>query len=129
VPVVSGLNGTAGVPDLDFTTLAGNGVNTWSREFQVVLGTPKEGGCLRQGQAHRLEVVPGQEPADAVEYRAGVGQKGSLGRFLRGRCISLRWAKVPSDLTVALPVLPGSGPEKVHLAMQALQVTKGPGPG
>jgi hypothetical protein len=29
--------------------------------------------------------VPGQQPADAVECRAGVGQYSDLGRFLRRR--------------------------------------------
>jgi hypothetical protein len=44
-----GLNGTAGLPDVDLTTLAGHAVHTRSLESQVILHRPKETGDRLQG--------------------------------------------------------------------------------
>jgi hypothetical protein len=41
-----GLNGTAGLPDLNLTTLAGHAVHSRSPEYQVILHRPKETGDL-----------------------------------------------------------------------------------
>jgi hypothetical protein len=45
----------------------------------------KEAGNLPQWEAHRLDVVPGQHPVDAIEGHADKGKKGNRDRFLWGR--------------------------------------------
>jgi hypothetical protein len=44
-----GLDGTAGLPDVDLTTLAGHAVHTRSLESQVILHRSKETGDLLRG--------------------------------------------------------------------------------
>jgi hypothetical protein len=68
-----------------------------------------------------------QQPTDAIESRADVGQKGDRVRFLWWRCDLLRWAEGPSVLSVAVTVLPESGPKKLQFTLQAVLVTKGSG--
>jgi hypothetical protein len=71
-----GLDGTAGLPDVDMTELAGHAVHTRSLGSQVTLYRPKETGDLLRGLAHRLGVVLGQQLADVIKIRAHVGQEG-----------------------------------------------------
>jgi hypothetical protein len=44
-----GLDGTAGLPDVDLTAPSGHAVHTRSLEFQVILHRPKEAGDLLRG--------------------------------------------------------------------------------
>jgi hypothetical protein len=95
-----------------------------SLESHVVLHRRKEAGNLLRGNAHRLDAVLGQQPADAVECRADLGQISDGGRFLRGRCDSLQWIEGPSDLLVTVAVPPEGGPKKVQFTKQAFRVTE-----
>jgi hypothetical protein len=70
----------------------------------------------------------GQQPADAVERRADLGQISDQGKFLPGRCDSLLWIEGPSDLSVAVAVQPEGGPKKVQFTMQAFRVIDRFGP-
>jgi hypothetical protein len=72
VPLDPGLDGTAGLPDVDLTAPSGRAVHTRSVESNVVVHRPKEAVDLLRGKAHRID-VPGQQPANPVEYRADVG--------------------------------------------------------
>jgi hypothetical protein len=76
VRTADGLNGTAGLPDVDLMSLAGHAVHTRSVVSNVILHRAKEAGHLVRGKAHRPDVAFGQQPTDAVESRAHVGQKG-----------------------------------------------------
>jgi hypothetical protein len=85
VPLDPGLDGTASLPEVELTVPSGRAVHTRGLESNVVVHRPKEAVHLLPGWVHRIDVVPGQQPANPVEYRADVGQKGERGRIVRGR--------------------------------------------
>jgi hypothetical protein len=113
----SGLDGTAGLSDVDLTTLARHAVHARNLESQVVLHRPKETGVLVWGLPHRLDILPEQQPSDAVESRAHTGQEGNRDRFLRDWCTSSRWIEGPSGLLIAVAILPESGLQKLQSTM------------
>jgi hypothetical protein len=118
------LNGTASLPNADLTTCAEHAVHAWSLSPSCPLQA--EGNWESSlGEAHRLDDVPGQHSSDATEGRTDIWQKGDQGRFLQGWGYSLQWIESLSDLSVALAILPESGPEKLQLITQDFSVTKG----
>jgi hypothetical protein len=90
-----GINGTASLPNVNLTTLAGYAVHAWSFQSQVIFHGPKEISNFPRRKAHRLDVVPGQHTADAIEGRVDKGKKGDRSGLLRGGSDSLRWIESP----------------------------------
>jgi hypothetical protein len=58
------------------TTFTGYAVHAWNLESQVVLHRSKEAGNLPWREAHRLDVVPGQNPADVIKGHADRRKEG-----------------------------------------------------
>jgi hypothetical protein len=76
VPVMlldPGINGTASLPNVNLTTFTGYAVHAWSFQYQVVFHGQKETSNISQRKAHRLDVVPGQHTAYAIESRVTKG--------------------------------------------------------
>jgi hypothetical protein len=82
---------SAWLSNVDLTALTGDAVYYRRLQSQVVLDRPKETRCFPGREAHRLDVVPSQHPADAVEYRPDIRQESDkillfvgLGNIRRG---------------------------------------------
>jgi hypothetical protein len=104
-----GLDGMAGLPNVDLTTLTGHTVHARRLESQVTLHRLQEVGDI-QGYAHRLDVMTGYQTADVIESCAHVRQEGNRDRFLKWQCNSFQWVDSPSDLLDVVAILPESGP-------------------
>jgi hypothetical protein len=121
VPVVlldPGINGTASLTNINLTTSAAYAVHAWSFKSQVILHGPKKISNFPLRKAHRLDVMPGQHTANAIEGRADKGKKGDRIGLLRGGSDSLRWIEGPSDLPVTVTVPLESVLEKLQLIMK-----------
>jgi hypothetical protein len=79
-------------------------------------------------EAHRLDVLPGQPRAIAVERCVDKWKKGDRGGLLRGYVDSLRWIESPTLLPVTVSISLESVPEELQVIMKALVVTQGSGP-
>jgi hypothetical protein len=123
-----GINGTASLPNVNLTTFAGYAVHAWSFQSQVIFHGPKEIGNFPRRKAHRLDVVPGQHTADAIEGRVDKEMKGDRSGFLRGGSDSLRWIESPSDLPVTVAVPLESVLEKLQVITKTFVITQGSGP-
>jgi hypothetical protein len=75
-----------------------------------------EAGNLPRWEAHRLDVVPGQHPVDAIEGCADKGKKCESGGLLRGQGDSLQSIESQSDLLVTVTVEPEIVPEELSLS-------------
>jgi hypothetical protein len=95
-----GINGTASLPNVNLTTSAAYAVDTRSFQSQVIFHGPKESSNFPRRKAHRLDVVPGQHTADAIESLVDKGKKGDRSGLLRCSSGSPRWIQGPSDLPV-----------------------------
>jgi hypothetical protein len=62
------VNQTALLPNLDLTALTRDAVYSWGLQSQIILDLQNETRYFPGREAHRLDVVPRQHPADAVEY-------------------------------------------------------------
>jgi hypothetical protein len=87
-----GVNRTARLKNLDLTALTGDAVYSWGLQSQVVLDLQKEIRYFPGREAHRLDVVKRQHPADVVEYRLNISMKATESGFLSG------WAKFGGGL-------------------------------
>jgi hypothetical protein len=74
------INEMNSLPNVNVTTFAGYAVHAWSFEAHL----PKEGGNLPRWEAHRLDVLPGQHAADAVEGLFDKWKKGDRSGLLQG---------------------------------------------
>jgi hypothetical protein len=127
----SGINGMASLaslPNVNLTTYAGYAVHAWSFQSEVIFHGPKEISSFPQRKAHRLDAVPGQHTADAIEGCVDKGKKGGQSGLLQGGSDSLRWIESPSDLSVTVAVPLESVLEKLQLIMKTLVITQGSGP-
>jgi hypothetical protein len=70
-----GVNRMAPLPNVDLATLTGDDVYSWCPQCHVVLNRPKETTYIPGRQAYKLDVVPRQHPANAIEYRPDIGQE------------------------------------------------------
>jgi hypothetical protein len=70
------VHGMACLPNVDHATLAGDSVYTWYPYSYLVFDRPKETKYFSGRQAYSFYVVPGQYPADTVEYSTDIGQEG-----------------------------------------------------
>jgi hypothetical protein len=71
-----GINGTASLPNVNLTIFAGYGVHAWSFHSKVVFHGLKEASNFPRREAHRLDFVPGQHTADAIENRVVKSSQG-----------------------------------------------------
>jgi hypothetical protein len=123
-----GINGTASLPNVNLTTLAWYAVHAWSFQSQVIFHGPKKISNFPRWKAHRLDVVPGQHTADAIEGRVDKGKKGDRSGLLQGGSDSLRWIDSPSDLPVTVAVPLESVLQKFKFIMKTFVITQVPGP-
>jgi hypothetical protein len=127
VPVVFlelGINGTASLPNVNLTTFAGYAVHAWNFQSQVVFHRPKETSNFPRREAHRLDVVPGQHTADAIESRVDKGKKGDRSGLLRGFSDSLWWIERLSNLPVTIAIPLESVPEELQLIIEPCVIMK-----
>jgi hypothetical protein len=94
----------ASLLNVNLTTFAGYAVHAWSFQYQVIFHGPKEISNFLWRKAHRLDYMPGQHTADAIESRVEKGKKGDRSGLLRCGSDSLRWIEIPSDLPVTVVV-------------------------
>jgi hypothetical protein len=120
-----GINGMVSLPNVNLTTFAGYVVHAWSFQFQVIFHGPKETSNFSRREAHRLDVVPGQHTADAIEGHIDKGKKGNRSGLLRSGRNSLLWIESPSDLPVTVAVPLESVLEKLQLIMKTFVITQG----
>jgi hypothetical protein len=79
VPVVlldPGINGTASLPNVNLTTFTWYAVHTWSFQSQVIFHGPKKISNFPWRKAYRLDVMPGQHTANAIEGSVDKRKKG-----------------------------------------------------
>jgi hypothetical protein len=72
-----GINGTASLPNVNLTTFAGYAVHARSFQSQVIFHGPKKINNFPRRKAYRLDVVPGQHTANAIEGRVDKRKKGN----------------------------------------------------
>jgi hypothetical protein len=60
------------LPNVDLTTLTDNAVYYQHLQSHVILDRPKGTRYFPGKEAHRLDVVPRQHPADSVKYRPNI---------------------------------------------------------
>jgi hypothetical protein len=70
-----GVNRTACLPNVDLAAFTGDAVYSWCPQSQVILNWLKETRYFPERQVYRLDVVPSQDPANAVEYRPNIRQE------------------------------------------------------
>jgi hypothetical protein len=63
------------LPTTELTGLTRDAVNSWHHQFQVILDQLKETTYFPGRESHRIDVVPRQHPADAVEYKPDIRQE------------------------------------------------------
>jgi hypothetical protein len=76
----------------------------------------------------RLDVMPGQHMANAIEGRVDKRKKGYRTGLLRGGSDSPRWIEGPSDLPVTVAVPLESVLQKFKFIMKTFVITQGSGP-
>jgi hypothetical protein len=123
-----GINLKASLPNVNLTTFAGYAVNAWSFQSQVILHGPKETSNFPRREAHRLDVLPGEHTANAIESSVDKWKKADRSGLPWGSSDSLRWIKSPSDLPVTADVPLQSVPKELKLIMEAFVITQGSGP-
>jgi hypothetical protein len=96
-----GINGTASLPDVNLTTFTQYAVHAWSFQSQVIFHGPKKISNVPRRKAYRLDVMPRQHTANAIEGCVDKGKKGDRSGLLRGGSDSLQ---IPSDLPVTIAV-------------------------
>jgi hypothetical protein len=68
------VHGTACLPNVDLAALTKDSVHTWCPKSQVIFDRPEETRHFLGRQAHLVDVVPRQHPADSVEYIPDIRQ-------------------------------------------------------
>jgi hypothetical protein len=68
-------NGPARLPIVNSPALTRDAVYSWRASSVPDRPWPKETTYARGREAHKLDVVPRQHPADAVEYRPDIRQE------------------------------------------------------
>jgi hypothetical protein len=121
-----GINGTASLPNVNLTTFAGYAVHARSFQSQVIFHGPKKISNFPRQKAYRLDDVPGQHTANAIEGRVDKRKKGNRSGLLWGGSDSLWWTENPSDLPVTVAVPLESVLEKFKLIMKTFVITQGP---
>jgi hypothetical protein len=72
-----GFDVIAGLPFIDLTTLTGHAVHSRSLMSQVILHRLKKAWDLLRGLAHRLDIMPGEQPADVIQSCTHVVKEGT----------------------------------------------------
>jgi hypothetical protein len=89
--------------------------------------TGKEISKFPRRKANRLDIVPGQHRADAIESRVDKEKKGDRNGYLRGISDSRRWIDGPSDLSVTAAVPLEIVLQKILPIMESFVITQGSG--
>jgi hypothetical protein len=123
-----GINGTASLPNVNLTTFARYAVHAWSFQSQVIFHGPKKISNFPRRKAYRLDVMPGQHMANAIEGCVDKRKKGDRSGLLRGGSDSLQWIEGPSDQPVTVAVPLESVLQKFKFIMKTFMITQGSGP-
>jgi hypothetical protein len=131
VPVVlldSDINGTASLPNVNFTIFAGYAVPAWSFQSQFIFLGPKKMSNFPRREAYRLDDVPGQHTANSIEGVVDKRKKGERIVLLRGGSDTLRWIEGPSVLPVTVAVPLESVLQEFKFIMKTFVTTQVSGP-
>jgi hypothetical protein len=97
------------------------------RRCCILLDWPKETRYFPGRQAHRLDVVLSQHPANAVEYRPNIGHESDWIRLSISLAYPQGRVEGPANLPLGAAVLPENITQEHQLCMKAVMVAQSPG--